>query len=95
MKKYNVGILGATGAVGQEMLNVLNEINFPIDELKLFASARSAGKVVIYDGKEYVIELAEKGAFRGLDFVLGAASNAVAIELADDIVASGAVSVKP
>ena len=91
MKKYNVGILGATGAVGQEMLNVLNELNFPINELKLFASARSAGKVLEYNGKEYVIQLAEKGAFKGLDYVLGAASNAVAVELADDIVASGAV----
>ena len=91
MKKYNVGVLGATGAVGQEMLNVLKELNFPINELKLFASSRSAGKVIIYDGKEYVIELAEKGAFHGLDFVLGAASNAIAIELAEDIVASGAV----
>lgn len=91
MKKYNVGILGATGAVGQEMLNVLKEINFPINELKLFASARSAGKIIEYNGKEYNILLAEKGAFKGLDFVLGAASNAVAIELASDIVESGAV----
>lgn len=91
MKRYNVGILGATGAVGQEMLNVLKEIDFPINELKLFASSRSAGKVIEYNGKEYIIQLAEKGAFKGLDFILGAASNAVAVELADDIVASGAV----
>ena len=91
MRKYNVGVLGATGAVGQEMLNILKEQNFPINELKLFASSRSAGKVVEYNGKEYTILLAEKGAFKGLDFVLGAASNAVAVELAEDIVASGAV----
>ena len=91
MKKYNVGILGATGAVGQEMLNVLKEIDFPINELKLFASSRSAGKVIEYNGKSYTILLAEKGAFKGLDFVLGAASNSVAVELAEDIVNSGAV----
>ena len=91
MKKYNVGILGATGAVGQEMLNVLKEIDFPINELKLYASSRSAGKVIEYNGKSYTILLAEKGAFKGLDFVLGAASNSVAVELADDIVNSGAV----
>ena len=91
MKKYNVGVLGATGAVGQEMLKVLKELNFPINELKLFASSRSAGKVLEYNGKEYIIQLAEKGAFKGLDFVLGAASNAIAIELANDIVESGAV----
>ena len=91
LKKYNVGILGATGAVGQEMLNVLKELKFPLNELKLYASVRSAGKEIEYDGKKYTILLAEKGAFKGLDFVLGAASNAVAIELAEDIVASGAV----
>ena len=91
MKKYNVGVLGATGAVGQEMLNILKEQNFPINELKLFASSRSAGKIVEYNGKEYTVLLAEKGAFKGLDFVLGAASNAVAVELAEDIVQSGAV----
>ena len=50
MKKYNVGILGATGAVGQEMLNVLKEIDFPINELKLYASSRSAGKVLEFNG---------------------------------------------
>ena len=59
MKKYNVGILGATGAVGQEMLNVLKEIDFPINELKLYASSRSAGKVIEYNGKSYTILLAE------------------------------------
>ena len=91
MKKYNVGVLGATGAVGQEMLNILKEQNFPINELKLFASSRSAGKIVEYNGKEYTVLLAEKGAFKGLDFVLGAASNAVAVELAEDIVQNGAV----
>ena len=46
MKKYNVAILGATGAVGMEMLKVLQERDFPIQELRLLASSRSAGKVV-------------------------------------------------
>lgn len=91
MKTYNVGILGATGAVGQEMLKVLGERNFPINELRLLASERSVGKKVEFNGKEYTIELADFGAFKGLDFVLGAASNAVAKKFASDIVASGAV----
>lgn len=91
MKKYNVGILGATGAVGQEMLKVLGERNFPINELRLLASPRSVGKKVMFNGNEYTVELADFGAFKGLDFVLGAASNAVAKKFADDIVASGAV----
>ena len=91
MKKYKVGILGASGAVGREMIKVLEERNFPIDELKLFASPRSVGKEVLFNGKSIKIELAQLGAFKGLDFVLGAASNAVAKEFADDIVKCGAV----
>ena len=70
MKKYKVGILGASGAVGREMVKVLAERNFPIDELRLFASERSVGKKVEFCGKEIAIELAEFGAFKGLDFVL-------------------------
>ena len=91
MKKYNVGILGATGAVGREMLNVLKERNFPINELKLFASSRSAGKKIEFDGKEYTIIEAKHGAFSNIDIMLGAASNPVAIEFKDEIVSSGAV----
>lgn len=91
MKKYNVGILGATGAVGSEMLKVLKERNFPINELKLFASFKSAGKIINFDNKDYIVLEAKKGAFKGLDIVLGAASNPVAIEFKDDIVQSGAV----
>ncbi len=90
-KTYNVGILGATGAVGMEMIKVLGERNFPVNELRLLASPRSVGKKVNFKGKEIAIKLAEKGAFEGLDFVLGAASNAVAKEFKDDIVAAGAV----
>ncbi len=91
MKKYNVGILGASGAVGREMIKVLEERKFPINELKLFASERSVGKKVPFAGGELTIQLAELGAFAGLDFVLGAASNAVAKQFAEDIVKSGAV----
>ena len=91
MKSYNVGILGATGAVGQEMLKVLVERKFPINELRLLASERSVGKKVNFKGKEYTIQLAAHDAFEGLDIVLGAASNAVAKEFKDDIVKAGAV----
>lgn len=90
MKKYNVGILGASGAVGREMIKVLEERNFPINELKVFASARSVGKKISFKGQELEIQLADYGAFKGLDFVLGAASNAVAKQFAEDIVNSGA-----
>ena len=69
MKKYNVGILGATGAVGREMLKVLEERNFPMGELRLLASARSVGKKIPYCGKEYEVQLASTEAYEGLDFV--------------------------
>lgn len=93
MKKFNVGILGATGAVGREMMKVLEERNFPIGELRLLASARSVGKKLPFMGKEIEIQLADFGAFKGLDIVLGAATNAVAKQFKDDIVASGAIFV--
>ncbi len=93
MKKYNVGILGATGAVGREMLRILEERNFPVNELRLLASERSVGKKVSFKGEEITIKLADFGAFEGLDIVLGAASNAVAKKFADDIVKAGAVFV--
>ena len=91
MKKYNVGILGATGAVGREMLKVLGERDFPINELRLLASPRSVGKEGEFKGNKYKIQLAAHDSFNVLDIVLGAASNAVAKEFKDDIVKAGAV----
>ena len=93
MKKYNVGILGATGAVGREMMNILEERNFPINELRLLASPRSVGKKIAFKGEEITVQLADENAFEGLDIVLGAASNAVAKQLAPAIVKAGAVFV--
>lgn len=93
MKSFNVGILGATGAVGREMMNILEERNFPIGELRLLASERSVGKKITFKGEEIEVKLAEPNAFKGLDIVLGAASNAVAKELAPYIVKAGAVFV--
>ena len=93
MKSYNIAILGATGAVGQEMLKILEEKNFPIGELRLLASPRSVGKKVMFRGQEYEVKLACHEAFEGLDIVLGAASNAVAKEFAPSIVKAGAVLV--
>ena len=89
MKTYNVAILGATGAVGREMYKVLMERKFPIGQLKLLASARSAGKVL--DG--HTVEEATEDSFRGMDIVLGAASNDLAKRMAPHIKAAGAVFV--
>ena len=72
MKKYNVAVVGATGMVGRKMLQVLAERKLPIDNLYLFASARSAGNVVTFEGKEYtVIELTEENVLaRDIDIAL-------------------------
>ena len=86
MKKYNLAILGATGAVGREMLKVLAERDFPVGELKLLASARSVGKEIEFKGNIYKVEEASKDSFAGVDIVLGAASNALAKELAPQFI---------
>lgn len=79
MKEYTVAILGATGAVGQEMRKRLEERNFPVGRLKLLASTRSAGKTVMFRGQNIPIEEANEAAFQGVDLVLGAAGKEVAI----------------
>ena len=89
----NVAILGATGAVGREMLKVLEERNFPIGKLKLLASERSVGKLIEFKGEQIAVELADENAFEGMDIVLGAASNDLAKRLAPAIVKAGAVFV--
>ena len=89
----NVAILGATGAVGREMLKVLEERNFPIGKLKLLASERSVGKLIPFKGQEIAVELAEESAFEGMDIVLGAATNELAKKMAPAIVKAGAVFV--
>ena len=75
MKNPNVTILGATGAVGREMLKILEERNFPIGELRCLASARSVGKKLPFAGREIMVEEATDAAFTDADIVLGAAEN--------------------
>ncbi len=93
MKKVNVAILGATGAVGREMLKVLEELRFPIHTLKALASARSVGMKLPFAGGEVVVEEATEASFEGMDIVLGAAQNPLAKRFAPAIVKAGAVFV--
>ena len=93
MKTYTVAILGATGAVGQEMIKVLQERNFPVKKLIPLASRRSAGKTLMFRGEEVTIQEACDTAFDGVDIVLGAAENDIAKRFAPAIKASGAVFV--
>ena len=93
MKLYTVAILGATGAVGQEMMKILEERDFPVGKLVPLASARSAGKKLMFKGQEVTILEACDEAFTGVDIVLGAAENDIAKRFAPAIVAAGAVFV--
>ena len=91
MKEYNVAVLGATGAVGQQMMKVLEERNFPVKRLLPLASARSAGKQLAFRGEALSIEEATEASFAGMDIVLGAVSNEMAKRFAPAIQDSGAV----
>ena len=94
MKKlYTVAILGATGAVGQEMIKILQERDFPVGKLIPLASARSAGKTLKWRGEDVTIQLACDEAFEGVDIVLGAAENDIAKQFAPAITKAGAVFV--
>ena len=93
MKLYTVAVLGATGAVGQEMMKILEERNFPVGQLIPLASARSAGKTLKFKGEDVVIREACDTAFEGVDIVLGAAENDIAQKFAPAIVKAGAVFV--
>jgi aspartate-semialdehyde dehydrogenase len=89
----NVAILGATGAVGREMMKILAERSFPVEELRLLASPRSAGQKLLWQGRELTVQPAEDSAFEGMDVVLGAAENDIAKRFAPAIVKTGAVFV--
>lgn len=71
-----IGIVGATGAVGRQMLECIEERNLDVEEIRVFASERSKGKTLPFMGRELVLDVAEEHSFDGLDYVLGAVSNA-------------------
>ncbi|MBO7234651.1 MAG: aspartate-semialdehyde dehydrogenase [Paludibacteraceae bacterium] len=89
-----VAIVGASGAVGQEFLRVLEERNFPLTELNLFGSSRSAGRKYSFKGKELEVkELKHGDLFKGIDLVFTSAGASVSKEYADDITKYGAVMI--
>ena len=93
-KKYNVAVVGATGLVGQTFLKVLKERNFPVENLYLYASAKSAGKVVNWGGKEYtVIELKDENIKEDIDVALFSAGGGISKEFAPKFRDKGAVVV--
>ena len=89
----NVAVVGVTGAVGQEFLNVLAERNFPIKNLKLLASARSAGKKIDFRGQTYTVEELTHGSFTGVQIALFSAGGSISKEFGPSAVKAGAVVV--
>ena len=89
-----VAIVGASGAVGQELLRILEERHFPMDDLVLFGSSRSAGRKYIFKGKEYEVKLLQHNDdFRGIDIVFASAGAGTSKEFADTITKYGAVMI--
>src|SRR5688572_9725726 len=91
MAAFRVAILGATGLVGREFLKVLAQREFPIAELRLLASDRSAGTRVPFRGEELVVEEATPGSFQGIEYGLFSAGTDISRELAPAAAAAGAV----
>ena len=90
----NVAIVGASGAVGQEFLKVLDERNFPIDDLTLFGSSRSAGTSIVFRGKEHIVkELKHNDDFKGIDIAFVSAGGSTSKEFAGDITRFGTVMI--
>ena len=92
-KSVRVAILGATGAVGTELLELLETRNFPVEQLKLLASPRSAGKTLTFAGKALTVEAVNENSFKDIDLVLASAGGASSKAWAKTIVASGAVMI--
>ena len=92
-EKYNVAIMGATGAVGTQFLWILEERGFPIDELRLLASERSKGKKLVFKGKEIEVQVLGKDSFDGIDIVLASAGASRSKEFLPRAVEAGAVCV--
>jgi len=92
-KKYNVAIMGATGAVGNCFLKILAERKFPINNLRLLASEKSRGKSLKFNGRSYPVEVLDHDSFDGIDIVLSSAGASRSLEFLPSAVKAGAVCV--
>ncbi len=93
MKRYNVAVMGATGAVGTSFLQILEERKFPIKNIKLLASERSKGKKLKFNGRLYPVEVLTHDSFKDIDIVLASAGASRSLEFLPSAVKAGAVCV--
>jgi aspartate-semialdehyde dehydrogenase len=91
--RYNVAVLGATGAVGTEILALLKERNFPVERLTVLASPRSAGQTLTWGDRTLTVEALGPEAFQGIDIVLASAGGSISKEWLPRAVAAGAVAI--
>jgi len=91
MKEYVVAVAGATGAVGREMIKTLDERDFPVKDLKLFASSKSEGVELEFKKEKIKVSTLKKGCFEGVDIALFSCGGNRSLEFAPDAAASGAV----
>lgn len=90
-EKYNVAVVGATGAVGNEMVSILEERNFPVNKLKLLASPRGAGTKIEFRGESYTVEVLDENSFNGIDIGLFSAGGSVSEKFAPIAAKAGCV----
>jgi len=90
-EKFNIAVVGATGAVGREFVSLLEQRAFPVDKLRLFASPRSLGKKIPFKGTSLEIELIEEGCFKATDFVFFTAGKERSLELVPQALQEGAL----
>ena len=93
MKKYKVAVVGATGAVGREMLRCIFQFKFPFESIKLLASARSAGKVVEFEGHEFTVEELTENSFEGIDVAFWSAGGSISEKYMPFAVKAGCVNI--
>lgn len=91
MRQYNVAVVGATGAVGSEMIKTLSQRDFPVKELRPLASSRSAGRSIEFKGEEITVSELKKGSFEGIDIALFSAGGGVSKEFAPIAAKAGVV----
>lgn len=92
-QKFNVAVVGATGAVGEQIIGLLDKRDFPIAKLKLLSSARSAGTVIKFKGLDIIVEEATPDSFEGIDIALFSAGGDVSKEFAPHAIRHGAVCI--
>ena len=93
MKKFKIAIVGATGAVGREMLRCVFQFNFPFESIKLLASARSAGKEIEFEGHKFIVEELTENSFEGVEVAFWSAGGSISEKYMKYAVEAGCVNI--